>query len=124
MFFVYFISELMLTTTYGHGKQLLAWTNKGISDILSGRYMFLPSVKAQYHLDFARLFLKSEFDIENNNEMGSTYCVIEPFRCLVCPQPLICSNVKYNARRINEVWIQLLNGGMKYKRFCLPVLMY
>lgn len=109
---IYYIifTEILLTKILIHRKQLFVWKNKAIKDILNRRYLLLSSDRAKYHLDLAYLFLEMSQDPEKDL-FGSELCLVDPCRIVTCPQPLLYSNVRYNMRSINEVWIQLLNSG-------------
>ncbi|XP_076072405.1 protein qui-1-like [Mytilus galloprovincialis] len=102
--------EILLTKILIHRKQLFVWKNKAIKDILNRRYLLLSSDRAKYHLDLAYLFLEMSQDPEKDL-FGSELCLVDPCRIVTCPQPLLYSNVRYNMRSINEVWMQLLNSG-------------
>ena len=86
---------------------------------MNRRYLFSKTDTAKIHLEFAQLFLEMEIPQpkDNSQEIAIQMRITDPARILTCPQPLLYSNIRYNKRHINELWIQLLNAGKYFYNY-------
>ena len=75
------------------------------------RYLSDPDEIISIHRDIADLFLEvwktnNPFLKQEENEMCQ-----EDMDRLLCPQPLVYSDTKYNTRRLQELWYHLMKAG-------------
>lgn len=113
-FSVIFVSGLLLTQRYVHRKVVFCWSQGFVEDIIRRRYMANVDSICSIHSDLTELFLETW--IEGKRVLLKENVTLkEDVQRYVCHQPLLYSETKYNKRKINELWIQLLQLGKRYE---------
>lgn len=113
-FSVIFVSGLLLAQRYVHRKVVFCWSQGFVEDIIRRRYMANVDSICGIHSDLTELFL--EMWIEGKRVLLKENVTLkEDVQRYVCHQPLLYSETKYNKRKINELWIQLLQLGKRYE---------
>lgn len=113
-FSVIFVSGLLLAQRYVHRKVVFCWSQGFVEDIIRRRYMANVDSICGIHSDLTELFLETW--IEGKRVLLKENVTLkEDVQRYVCHQPLLYSETKYNKRKINELWIQLLQLGKIYK---------
>lgn len=113
-FSVIFLSGLLLAQRYVHRKVVFCWSQGFVEDIIRRRYMANVDSICGIHSDLTELFLETW--IEGKRVLLKENVTLkEDVQRYVCHQPLLYSETKYNKRKINELWIQLLQLGKIYK---------
>lgn len=112
-FSVIFVSGLLLAQRYVHRKVVFCWSQGFVEDIIRRRYMANVDSICGIHSDLTELFLETW--IEGKRVLLKENVTLkEDVQRYVCHQPLLYSETKYNKRKINELWIQLLQLGKRY----------
>lgn len=101
----------LLTRRHIYGRTLLRWGYKSCLSVIRQRYLSDPDEIVSIHRDIADLFLEvwktnNPFLSQDENEMCQ-----EDMDRLLCPQPLVYSETKYNTRRLQELWYHLMKAG-------------
>lgn len=113
-FSVIFVSGLLLAQRYVHRKVVFCWSQGFVEDIIRRRYMANVDSICGIHSDLTELFLETW--IEGKRVLLKENVTLkEDVQRYVCHQPLLYSETKYNKRKINELWIQLLQLGKRYE---------
>lgn len=113
-FSVIFVSGLLLAQRYVHRKVAFCWSQGFVEDIIRRRYMANVDSICGIHSDLTELFLETW--IEGKRVLLKENVTLkEDVQRYVCHQPLLYSETKYNKRKINELWIQLLQLGKRYE---------
>lgn len=113
-FSVIFVSGLLLAQRYVHRKVVFCWLQGFVEDIIRRRYMANVDSICGIHSDLTELFLETW--IEGKRVLLKENVTLkEDVQRYVCHQPLLYSETKYNKRKINELWIQLLQLGKRYE---------
>lgn len=113
-FSVIFVSGLLLAQRYVHRKVVFCWSQGFVEDIIRRRYMANVDSICGIHSDLTELFLETW--IEGKRVLLKENVTLkEDVQRYVCHQPLLYSETKYNKRKINELWIQLLQLGRRYE---------
>lgn len=113
-FSVIFVSGLLLAQRYVHRKVVFCWSQGFVEDIIRRRYMANVDSICGIHSDLTELFLETW--IEGKGVLLKENVTLkEDVQRYVCHQPLLYSETKYNKRKINELWIQLLQLGKRYE---------
>lgn len=113
-FSVIFLSGLLLAQRYVHRKVVFCWSQGFVEDIIRRRYMANVDSICGIHSDLTELFLETW--IEGKRVLLKENVTLkEDVQRYVCHQPLLYSETKYNKRKINELWIQLLQLGKRYE---------
>lgn len=113
-FSVIFLSGLLLAQRYVHRKIVFCWSQGFVEDIIRRRYMANVDSICGIHSDLTELFLETW--IEGKRVLLKENVTLkEDVQRYVCHQPLLYSETKYNKRKINELWIQLLQLGKRYE---------
>lgn len=113
-FSVIFVSGLLLAQRYVHRKVVFCWSQGFVEDIIRRRYMANVDSICGIHSDLTELFLETW--IEGKRVLLKENVTLkEDVQRYVCHQPLLYSETKYNKRKINELWIQLLQLGKQYE---------
>lgn len=113
-FSVIFVSGLLLAQRYVHRKVVFCWSQGFVEDIIRRRYMANVDSICGIHSDLTELFLETW--IEGKRVLLKENVTLkEDVQRYVCHQPLLYSETKYNTRKINELWIQLLQLGKRYE---------
>lgn len=113
-FSVIFVSGLLLAQRYVHRKVVFCWSQGFVEDIIRRRYMANVDSICGIHSDLTELFLETW--IEGKRVLLQENVTLkEDVQRYVCHQPLLYSETKYNKRKINELWIQLLQLGKRYE---------
>lgn len=113
-FSVIFVSGLLLAQRYVHRKVVYCWSQGFVEDIIRRRYMANVDSICGIHSDLTELFLETW--IEGKRVLLKENVTLkEDVQRYVCHQPLLYSETKYNKRKINELWIQLLQLGKRYE---------
>lgn len=113
-FSVIFVSDLLLAQRYVHRKVVFCWSQGFVEDIIRRRYMANVDSICGIHSDLTELFLETW--IEGKRVLLKENVTLkEDVQRYVCHQPLLYSETKYNKRKINELWIQLLQLGKRYE---------
>lgn len=113
-FSVIFVSGLLLAQRYVHRKVVVCWSQGFVEDIIRRRYMANVDSICGIHSDLTELFLETW--IEGKRVLLKENVTLkEDVQRYVCHQPLLYSETKYNKRKINELWIQLLQLGKRYE---------
>lgn len=113
-FSVIFVSGLLLAQRYVHRKVVFCWSQGFVEDIIRRRYMANVDSICSIHSDLTELFLETW--IEGKRVLLKENVTLkEDVQRYVCHQPLLYSETKYNKRKINELWIQLLQLGKRYE---------
>lgn len=113
-FSVIFVSGLLLAQRYVHRKIVFCWSQGFVEDIIRRRYMANVDSICGIHSDLTELFLETW--IEGKRVLLKENVTLkEDVQRYVCHQPLLYSETKYNKRKINELWIQLLQLGKRYE---------
>lgn len=113
-FSVIFVSGLLLAQRYVHRKVVFCWSQGFVEDIIRRRYMANVDRICGIHSDLTELFLETW--IEGKRVLLKENVTLkEDVQRYVCHQPLLYSETKYNKRKINELWIQLLQLGKRYE---------
>lgn len=113
-FSVIFVSGLLLAQRYVHRKVVFCWSQGFVEDIIRRRYMANVDSICGIHSDLTELFLETW--IEGKQVLLKENATLkEDVQRYVCHQPLLYSETKYNKRKINELWIQLLQLGKRYE---------
>ncbi|XP_033752140.1 NACHT domain- and WD repeat-containing protein 1-like isoform X2 [Pecten maximus] len=112
----------LLCTRLIHGKYLLRWAHPNIQEIMRKKYLCQVDNICKAQVELADIFMdtwvrgKPLVDKERGVQM------IDGASRYVCPQPLLYNEHQYNQRRIDMLWIQLLQSGsipmLKEKTFC------
>lgn len=111
-FSVIFVSGLLLAQRYVHRKVVFCWSQGFVEDIIRRRYMANVDSICGIHSDLTELFLETW--IEGKRVLLKENVTLkEDVQRYVCHQPLLYSETKYNKRKINELWIQLLQLGKR-----------
>lgn len=111
---VIFVSGLLLAQRYVHRKVVFCWSQGFVEDIIRRRYMANVDSICGIHSDLTELFLETW--IEGKRVLLKENVTLkEDVQRYVCHQPLLYSETKYNKRKINELWIQLLQLGKRYE---------
>lgn len=114
IFSVIFVSGLLLAQRYVHRKVVFCWSQGFVEDIIRRRYMANVDSICGIHSDLTELFLETW--IEGKRVLLKENVTLkEDVQRYVCHQPLLYSETKYNKRKINELWIQLLQLGKRYE---------
>lgn len=114
-FSVIFVSGLLLAQRYVHRKVVFCWSQGFVEDIIRRRYMANVDSICGIHSDLTELFLETW--IEGKRVLLQENVTLkEDVQRYVCHQPLLYSETKYNKRKINELWIQLLQLGKRYEK--------
>ncbi|XP_061166036.1 protein qui-1-like [Saccostrea echinata] len=109
---IYLKSEigLLLSQRFVHRKIVLCWSHDFVEDIVRRRYMANVDSIGGIHSDLTELFLETW--TEGKQMLIQENSLIEDdIQRYVCHQPLLYSETKYNNRKINELWIHLLQLG-------------
>lgn len=113
-FSVIFVSGCLLAQRYVHRKVVFCWSQGFVEDIIRRRYMANVDSICGIHSDLTELFLETW--IEGKRVLLKENVTLkEDVQRYVCHQPLLYSETKYNKRKINELWIQLLQLGKRYE---------
>lgn len=113
-FSVISVSGLLLAQRYVHRKVVFCWSQGFVEDIIRRRYMANVDSICGIHSDLTELFLETW--IEGKRVLLKENVTLkEDVQRYVCHQPLLYSETKYNKRKINELWIQLLQLGKRYE---------
>lgn len=113
-FSVIIVSGLLLAQRYVHRKVVFCWSQGFVEDIIRRRYMANVDSICGIHSDLTELFLETW--IEGKRVLLKENVTLkEDVQRYVCHQPLLYSETKYNKRKINELWIQLLQLGKRYE---------
>lgn len=113
-FSVIFVSGLLLAQRYVHRKVVFCWSQGFVEDIIRRRCMANVDSICGIHSDLTELFLETW--IEGKRVLLKENVTLkEDVQRYVCHQPLLYSETKYNKRKINELWIQLLQLGKRYE---------
>lgn len=113
-FSVIFVSGLLLAQRHVHRKVVFCWSQGFVEDIIRRRYMANVDSICGIHSDLTELFLETW--IEGKRVLLKENVTLkEDVQRYVCHQPLLYSETKYNKRKINELWIQLLQLGKRYE---------
>lgn len=113
-FSVIFVSGLLLAQRYVHRKVVFCWSQGFVEDTIRRRYMANVDSICGIHSDLTELFLETW--IEGKRVLLKENVTLkEDVQRYVCHQPLLYSETKYNKRKINELWIQLLQLGKRYE---------
>ncbi|XP_064642967.1 protein qui-1-like [Lineus longissimus] len=104
------------------GKVLLRWRHHCIYQVAVHRYLkTIDHIRAS-HRDIANLFLETYLESRPLVMPERSIHIVEFGQRWICPQPLLYSETKYNRRRLNELWFQLIAAGeisaFKEQCFC------
>lgn len=113
-FSVIFVSGLLLAQRYVHRKVVFCWSQGFVEDIIRRRYMANVDSICGIHSDLTELFLETWIE-GKRILLKENVTLKEDVQRYVCHQPLLYSETKYNKRKINELWIQLLQLGKRYE---------
>lgn len=116
---VFYVSGLLLAQRFVHRKVVFCWSQGFVEDIIRRRYMANVDSICGIHSDLTELFLETWIEGKQVLLQENT-TLKEDMQRFVCHQPLLYSETKYNKRKINELWIQLLQlgkGNLKQKLY-------
>ncbi len=105
------LSGIFLSETFSDHKTLLCWSHQSIINVTVLRYFNKVEDIKQAHKDIADLFMETWIDSKPMVVPQRGIQIIDHGMRLVSLQPLLYSETKYNIRRINELWYQLLHSG-------------
>jgi hypothetical protein len=93
------------------GKVLLRWCHHCIYQVAVHRYLnSIDKIRAS-HRAIADLFLETHLETCPFVVPKRSIHIVEFGQRWICPQPLLYSETKYNLRRLNELWFQLIAAG-------------
>lgn len=93
-------------------KNLITWSHEPIAKAMKKRYVHQTDDIVQTHKTIAQLFLETWIDNKPLVCKERNINISEGGDRLLCVQPLLYSDTKYNNRRISELWFHLLNAGI------------
>ncbi|XP_069122816.1 protein qui-1-like isoform X2 [Argopecten irradians] len=112
----------LLCTRLIHGKYLLRWAHPSIQDIMRKKYLCHVDNICKAQVELADIFMDTWVRGKPLVDKERGVQLIDGASRYVCPQPLLYNEHQYNQRRIDMLWIQLLQSGsipmLKEKTFC------
>ncbi len=103
----------LLCTKFMDNKVTLCWSHDCVKKFMKQRYFSKSEQMRSCHKDLANYFLESFVETKPLVNMNRNMQIRdEEGRRYISQQPLLYSEIKYNNRRLSELWYHLMNSGI------------
>ena len=106
------VAGLFIYEHHIDNKLLLRWAHHLVSQVAHQRYYVRTEDIKQGHKDIADLFLDTWVGNKPMVIPSRDIQIIDTGCRYIMQQPLLYSETKYNHRKLNELWYQLLRTGL------------